>query len=354
MAHSKPRAPPGSLQRRLLNDIAEIKQDPYPNVHLHFDDANIYNACLILTPDGHAPLHLSITFPYNYPLVAPIVTIQTRITHPNVYGSYICASILNTTEGWTSAYTLKGIVIQLLSFFCSDSLEQDYGGHSINIADFQREYRKFGWDYRVGENTYQCRVCGFCNDWKPTQRGITYDDQTHGMLSLLINPITRTIVEEKPSKLFMLPDETILSLLAQLETRDVLTFADAVPMIKNMVCSYDFIRIRELQCFCLKRSFMDTKLGIGVSIQGGRRPVLRSEFDLLSQEAFFQHGVHRSIQGVRFDRWLPLPLSRRHWKSVKTNAMSCLEGIHSKAKMTITEPHRVDVLYHFIDRKSVV
>ena len=39
-----------TLRHRLLHDIAEIKQDAYPNVHLHFDDANIQRACLILTP----------------------------------------------------------------------------------------------------------------------------------------------------------------------------------------------------------------------------------------------------------------------------------------------------------------
>lgn len=65
--------------------------------------------------------------------------------------------------------------------------------------------------------------------------------------------------------------------------------------------------------FLSKRSYMDVKLGIGVSVTGGNKPVLRSDFDLLSQEAFFQHDVRRSVQGVVFDKWLPLPLSRRHW-----------------------------------------
>ena len=102
---------PGSLRRRLLNDIAEIEQDPYPNVHLRFDDGNIQKACLILTPEMYDPLHLTMEFPLDYPLPAPTVTIQSTVMHPNVFGDYICASILNTTEGWTPAYTLRGIVI---------------------------------------------------------------------------------------------------------------------------------------------------------------------------------------------------------------------------------------------------
>lgn len=56
---------------------------------------------------------------------------------------------------------------------------------------------------------------------------------------------------------------------------------------------------------------MDAKLGIGITVTGGNKPGLRSEFDLLSQEAFFQHGVRRSVQGVAFDKWLPMPLSRQ-------------------------------------------
>jgi ubiquitin-protein ligase len=108
MAPSIPRAGPGALERRLLSDIAEIQQDPYPNVHLHFDDTNIRKACLILTPEDDDPLHLTIDFKANYPLNPPTVTIQSQIEHPNVFGNYICATMLNREEGWTPAYTLKG------------------------------------------------------------------------------------------------------------------------------------------------------------------------------------------------------------------------------------------------------
>lgn len=129
----------------------------------------------------------------------------------------------------------------------------------------------------------------------------------------LINLSTTTPgPKQTKSKLFSLPDEVVLLIFAELETRDVLCFGEAVPSIKAMVNSYYFIRTRELQCFCLKQSFMNTKLGIGVAVLPSRRPVFRSEFDLLSLEAFFQHGVRTSVQGVHFDKWLPLPPSRRH------------------------------------------
>ncbi|KAF2028868.1 hypothetical protein EK21DRAFT_68820 [Setomelanomma holmii] len=345
---------PKALQRRLLSDIQEIQQDPYPNVHLHFDDANFRKACLILTPEDENPLHLAIQFHQDYPLSAPTVTIQSHIMHPNVFGSYICATMLNTTEGWTPAYTLKGIVIQLLSFFCSDSLEQDHGGGEVNLAAYRRrtaeQMRRHGQHFR--SDSFSCSTCGFGPDWYPSY---PEDVEVEHLAATHEGP--RSIQYAKPkqekSKLFMLPDEVVFLLLAQLETRDVLSFADAIPGIKGMVYSYDFIRVRELQCFCLKKSFMEAKLGIGVAVVSGRRPTFRSEFDLLSQAAFFQHGVQRSIQGVSFDKWLPLPLSRRHWSQVKTNATACLEVIHNFAKMDKKEPGYVNILYSFMNNVVV-
>jgi ubiquitin-protein ligase len=346
---------PGSLKRRLLHDIAEIQQDPYPNVHLYFDDANIHKACLVLTPDGEKPLHLRINFWDDYPLRAPEVTIQSRIVHPNVFDSYICATILNTREGWTSAYTLKGIVIQLLSFFSSDSLEQNHGGGAVKLAEYRKKVAQRS-SYRVAEfhgpvsDTYYCPTCGFGRGGIPSLP-IQMKVKPAALVSASTGPTATegSNVARPPAALFSLPDEIVLQVFTELPTRDVLAFADAVPSIGKMLNSYDFIRIRELQCFCLKRSFMDTKLGIGVSIEGGRRLVFRSEFDLLSEEAFLAHGVRNSIQGVRFDKWLPLPLSRRHWNQVKSAIPTYLQDIHTFAKMPKHEPGYVDVLYNFMN-----
>ncbi|KAF2828243.1 hypothetical protein CC86DRAFT_207117 [Ophiobolus disseminans] len=353
MSASRTMTTPKALERRLLSDIAEMQQDPYPNVHLHFDDANIRKACLVLTPEDEDPLHLTINFSKEYPLTAPDITIQTRIEHPNVFGSYICATMLNTDEGWTPAYTLRGVVIQLLSFFCSDSLEQDYGGGTINLAEFRRS--NTSWRHRNGHqhltaDSYSCSACGFDKDWASSQ---PEEMEIERSTALPTGPMsinyTKSKTNTEKSKLFSMPDEVVLLVFAALETRDILSFADAIPSVKRMVYSYDFIRIRELQCYCLKQSFMDTKLGVGVAVVGGRRPVFRSEFDLISQEAFYQHGVRKSIQGVSFDKWLPLPLSRRHWNLGKTNATACMKGIHEYANMDSKEPGHVDVLYNFMN-----
>lgn len=334
---------PNALHRRLLHDIAEIQQDPYPNVHLHVDDEAFHKACLILSTEAYGPLHLFIEFGNEYPLHAPCITIQSDIVHPNIYGDYICASILNTTEGWTPAYTLKGVLIQLLSFFTSESLEQDYGGVMVDLADYRREQNvQRSPRHSNTRHDYFCDSCGFGPEWKtPT------DDTSDNIRHATVAPAA-TI-----SKLLTLPDEVVLLMLEDMPTRDVLALADAVPFIQRTIHSYDFIRTRELLCFCLKKSYMNTKLGIGISITGGSKPVLRSEFDLLSQEAFFQHDLRRSVQGVEFDKWLPLPLSRRHWSLVKTTATACLRSIHSHANMRSNQPEDVDVLYYLMNNVVV-
>ena len=144
-----------ALQRRLLKDIAELKADPYPNVVFHPRD-NLKKACLILTPHQRDPLHLTVNFGKDYPLQPPQISIQSRVSHPNVFNDYICASILNTTEGYTPAYTMKGICIQLLSFFSSDRIEQEGGGRFIELNDYKERGSHF-----LLENRYHCSECGF-------------------------------------------------------------------------------------------------------------------------------------------------------------------------------------------------
>lgn len=332
-----------ALRQRLLNDIAEIQQDPYPNIHFYIHESDITEACLILTPPNDRPLHLVIKFPESYPLRAPGVTIQTEVDHPNVFDEYICATILNTEDGWTPAYTLKNILIQLLSFFSSDSMQQDYGDDEIDLSSYRAEARVRRARHQRPMYQHSCEFCDFDESWVPPST-----QKTSKNLSTVSSQITSSVpITGRRSKLFEMPDEVILAIMSFMDTTDVMNFADTVPNVRYMLRSYDFIRIRELQCFCLKKSFMTTKLGIGVAITGGRHPVFRSEFDLLSNEAYNHYNIRKSIQGVKFEKWLPLPLSRRHWASVKRNAGHALEGLQTAAKLKSND--KAVVLYHFMN-----
>jgi ubiquitin-protein ligase len=346
---------PSALTQRLLHDIAEIRKEPYPNIRLHIDESDFRNACLILTPEGVDPLHLAIQFPDDYPIRAPIVTIQSYVNHPNIFGNYICATMLNTDEGWTPAYTVKGVVIQLLSFFASDSLEQDHGEGAIDLNRYRNSEARGGNRYSnvYTQHGHICNTCGFGTVPRravhstPSRQGSIIPQAAPHAGCAGTHHAQHQAVSTDPSKTLELPDELWLMVFENLDTADILTFSDAVPSVKAMVNSYDFIRTRELQCFCLKKNFLDAKLGIGVSIAGGKRSTFRSEFDLISHEAFANHGVRKSIQGVPFGYWLPLPLSRRHWNLVRLDTYSGLRSLHHMARLE--RSNEVEVLYSFMN-----
>ncbi|KAL8924238.1 MAG: hypothetical protein Q9172_002778 [Xanthocarpia lactea] len=379
-------------RRRLLRDISELQKNPYPNIAFHMHDS-LEQACLILSPEKSKPLHLTMAF-RGFPFTAPRVTIQSNITHPNVFGDYICASILNTTEGYTPAYTLKSIAIQLLSFFCSDSLEQVGGGRVVNLKDYRRIAT-----YRVHDSGHRCAKCGFDDyrpqpmslaDYKllspekqramrtaiPVSRAVA---ETPGVLKRLEGPRTSrrkgntatpakdgdameidshacvsqasappTDAQPGGKRLAALPDEILLMVFSELSAKDLWATTQVFPSLQRVLYSYDFIRIREQQCFCFKESFLDVKLGVGVHVAArGREGTLESEFDLLSEQAFDYYGVRNSVQGLAFEHWLPLPISRRHWRKVRKDIGTRFSNIGLAANLK--NPTAFDVLCRFMN-----
>ncbi|KAK0707685.1 hypothetical protein B0H67DRAFT_685953 [Lasiosphaeris hirsuta] len=323
-----------ALQKRLLHDIAELQTQPYPNIHLCVDDADLTRACLVLTPDGWPPLHLTVVFHGQYPLSPPLIMMDSSIAHPHVFGDYICASILNTDEGYTPAYTLKGIAIQLLSFFGSDSLENEYG-YTTDL----RHYKKGGQDAHL----YECRYCEFHRDSSLST------SSSAPLTDFIVSLSARSVFVDAPAAVVPqpesrisknaffideLPNEIILHIAERLDFEDLTKFAQAWDRVSNIIIEFDIVRVRELQCFVLKESFHRQELGVGVSIAGkGRQGTLQSEFDLLSHKAYTNLHVHHSIHGILFSHWLPLPISFGHWQRVKSDVDDALVSIAKAANI---------------------
>lgn len=365
-----------------------MQVEPYPNIALHMNDS-LTQACLILTPEGQDSLHLTMVLD-SYPLRAPTVTIQSEITHPNVFGTYICASILNTTEGYTPAYTLKSIAIQLLSFFSSETLEQDYDGEKVDLGRYRERSSRI-------RNTYHCVTCGFDDEARrrekqasrleenlrwlktatrdsagrgvPCSQGKNSGDSTGAVrrqrkasklgeadqmevdeTANAITPVSKRAFSSSDlgQKFPTLPDEILLMVFSELSDQDLWAVAKVFPVTNEILHSYDFIRVRELQCFCLKESFMTVKLGVGVHIHSrGREGTFESEFDLLSQQAFRDYGIRTSVQGLSFEYWLPLPISRRHWRLVRADVSGSLRKLACAAKLK--DVSDINVIYHFMN-----
>jgi len=353
--------------QRLLLDYHELITKPYPKIAIFPYEDNIARACLVLHPDYYPPLHLKFLFPDNYPVAPPRVKMNSDIHHPNVYGDFICASILNYGDQYTPAYTLKGIAIQLLSFFDSETLHQDEGGQK-NLTRYQ-EHASY-----IKNDLYRCIKCGFGTEtglleyprWEDplsgsSARPLAFDarverspekwpsiqsqaaaahastasDGSKQWRKAGSHKNTADEVQEKDKTdmtchIDGLPNEVLLLILENIDDFEHLTnFIRAWPRVSDVVRAFNVIRQRELQCFCLKQGYKEAKLGVGVTVNKGQ---ISSEFDLLSEEAYRDLEIRHSIHGLRFQHWLPLPISWHHWRRVKADAHRTLKGMSTLLK----------------------
>lgn len=328
-----------------MRDIVELQEKPYPNIRLHPIDLD--QACLILTTEAYGSLHLNIQFSH-FPLCPPQVQIQSKISHPNIFGSYICASILNVDEAYTPAYTLKGICIQLLSFFASDSIEQDaYDGRIVDLKEYMQR--------RVGRNLYQnaykCSQCGFdatqgvkISPTTESRRGKkrACRAQAAAAAEALNSP---KLVSQRPAiGINSIPDELLLQTTDHLDFEDLISLSKAMPRMKALIQSYDVIRCRELQCFILKQTYRQLILGIGVNVTGKS---IESEFELLSGKAFHELHVRKSVHNIPFEHWLPLPISYPHWRKCQPHITHCLGQIALRMNLP-PQTNKVNVIFAFM------
>ena len=116
--------------RRMHKDYAELKNAHVPIVGVSAaptdTDFFVWHANL-RGPETSAfyggVFHMKITFPRNYPVSPPSIELMTTIPHPNVFGDTVCLDMLQPKkktsswyDGWSSAYTVESVLIQLQSF----------------------------------------------------------------------------------------------------------------------------------------------------------------------------------------------------------------------------------------------
>ena len=112
--------------RRLQKDLKEIRDSEIPLVGVTaapLDDsifkwhANIRGPVDTVYAGG--VFHLEITFPEDYPVSPPSIQLCTDVPHANVFRRRLCLDMLEENssgawyQGWTSAYTVQSILIQL-------------------------------------------------------------------------------------------------------------------------------------------------------------------------------------------------------------------------------------------------
>jgi len=83
--------------------------------------------------------HMQITFPKNYPCSPPDIQLFSDIPHPNVFGRRLCLDMFEKHsslwyEGWTSAYTVEAILIQLQSFLFEVPSKKKVAAAKVKVA----------------------------------------------------------------------------------------------------------------------------------------------------------------------------------------------------------------------------
>jgi len=156
---------------RLKRDLIELRQqnDDLPCIAAQPTDDNLFEWHANIRPhDGvysGVCFHLILNFPDNYPSHPPNVKICTPISHPNVFDSFICLSMLRPHtgtvpyEGWSAAYSITSILMQLQSFLFADKIDQD-GGYQVKSrkskSDLDRTIQRC--------LSFKCHGCGHSHD----------------------------------------------------------------------------------------------------------------------------------------------------------------------------------------------
>ena len=218
---------------------------------------------------------MEITFPQNYPVDPPSIRLKTTIPHPNVFGNTICLDMLQPKkkdsswyDGWSSAYTVEAVLIQLQSFLFEvprKLRDIENAKETESVSDFGGIDERNKYKKAVDEaNEYKCTVC--------RHRGP-------------IEPFPAFSEKENDESAFVV-------------IRD-----------PKVMLSEEFL------CYHTRSRLPECSLGIGVSLSRlPRTGELRSvtpTLDLLSLRAFTKQKVRKAIDNSRFTHWLPLYFGER-------------------------------------------
>lgn len=153
--------------QRLMKEAKDLAVNPVENANAVPMEDNIMEWHANISTPLHEGVvfHFIIEFTDKYPKVAPKVKVCNGIDHPNVFGEYLCLDILTMSEetettpyrGWTSAYTVRSLLVQLQCFLF-DLPEEGRYSYGQSDAEYKRAL------------SYECYKCGHCgepNRWFP-------------------------------------------------------------------------------------------------------------------------------------------------------------------------------------------
>ena len=250
-----------SLQR-LMHDYKEIKNQliPIPGVSAAPLDDDFYEwhgNIKSSTTDIYkgAVIHIRMAFPKRYPIEPPVISLMNKtLKHPNVMpDGRICLDILEKKvekfRGWRSGYTVLTILLQLQNFF-----------FDVDETFIKKEDRPAIQEAVIAMGEFKCPKC--------KHRGSS-------------NPYPEFFKVDQDMSLFRLSPE-----------------------------KYKEVKLQELCCYHRKTTFLETPLGLGITIskipRTGEIKGVVPCFSFISLKSYTKEKVRTDFEGNRFTHWFPL------------------------------------------------
>jgi len=156
---------------RIYKDLNEIKENPIQGLSICMPDENdpFSLHCNIQILSGIYEgilLHLEMQIPENYPVQAPKLQISpgqsfSHTYHHHVFGSTICIDLLDhgffgegEKTGWTPAYTLSTILVQMQVFFAED-YDLPMIPKESQISDLKNQLKKFVCQIKLTDGSFK-------------------------------------------------------------------------------------------------------------------------------------------------------------------------------------------------------
>jgi len=297
--------------RRLMRDLKEVETNDIPTVGVTAKplDDNLFEwACNLRGPEGTSyeggVFHVHLLFPENYPHDPPTVSLFTTLPHPCVSGTTICLDMLDGSNrgvyrGWISGYSVLSILLQLQAFLFEEEVDDS--------AQRKKEVKMAV--KQANEFYCSCGHRGPLGAWPPFNT-----------------------------------KETDLSSFLMVKTEEE--------------------RIREeLVCFHTKLNFVETALGIGLTIsripRTGEIRMASPTMDFISLKAFIKEDVRQDLENQRFTHWLPLYFGDKEERTLhlarKAISMVCTGSTKKFEEQQVLEllPKLIQtIIYQMMDEKK--
>eukprot|EP00743_Colponemidia_sp_Colp-15_P002103 GILK01002283.1.p1 GENE.GILK01002283.1~~GILK01002283.1.p1 ORF type:complete len:627 (-),score=85.60 GILK01002283.1:164-2008(-) len=366
-----PPAPLTAAVRRLMKDMALMQCEPLVGVNAVPLENNIFewhgNIVASEGPYRSHVFHLILTFPSDYPHNPPTIRLPVTFPHPNIFSSnYICLDLLQsyyTAEryaGWSSAYTVQTVLLQLQSFFFSENVPQHYGsvknrqGVNQSVLDGLKAYtcscsHTSSAPYpSVRSSKSRRRSAG------AALRGSAVEGQPQTQETIVEGVIERSQADGR-CHLTSISDNLKIFLYSFLDLDSIRAMEKTSKPLRSVSFKFYLKEQREILCFHSKVGPQEDVLGYGLTVSYYRdNSVINdidSPLDLMSASTFYKESVRLGVWKDPFTHFLPIAIHQNHFTKSFERIKSCLNQL---SRRSVFEPYvALDVLTRLMNRMVV-